>query len=193
MSEQTQQGSKEPEDAPEADPRGTGEAGVTRSATDVPVDVPSLQAALAEARSEAAEARDKYLRSRADMDNFRKRIERTYADQSKAAQKDLLRRLLAVKDNIERALQYGESSQNGEGIMEGVRLTQYQLEQLLEQEGVKSIDAEGKPFDPQFEEAVHSVNDPNVCDHTVVQVVRRGYTYGDEVLRPAQVVVSVHE
>ena len=193
MTEQTQEGSNQPKDAPGADPRGAGEADVTSEAPELPADVPALQAALIEARTEAAEARDKYLRSRADMDNFRKRIERTYSDQRRMAQKDLLRRLLAVKDNIERALQYGESSQNGEGIMEGVRLTQYQLEQLLEQEGVKAIDAEGKPFDPNFEEAVHSVNDPNVGDHTVVQVVRRGYTYGDEVLRPAQVVVSVHE
>jgi molecular chaperone GrpE len=71
-------------------------------------------------------------------------------------------------------------------------LTQYQLNSLLQQEGVKPIEAEGKIFDPHLQEAVHRVNDPNVPDHTVVQVARTGYTYGDEVLRPAQVVVSVH-
>jgi molecular chaperone GrpE len=103
-------------------------------------------------------------------------------------------RLLSVKDNLERALHYGESSPtNGESIMEGVRLTQYQLDNLLQLEGVEAIEAEGKTFDPHLEEAVQRVNDVCVPDHTVVQVVRNGYMYGDEVLRPAQVVVSVHD
>jgi molecular chaperone GrpE len=98
-----------------------------------------------------------------------------------------------VKDNLERALHYGEAAgANNESIVEGVRLTQYQLDTVLQGEGVQPIEAEGKIFDPHLEEAVHRVNDPNVPDHTVVQVVRPGYTFGDDVLRPAQVVVSVH-
>jgi molecular chaperone GrpE len=76
--------------------------------------------------------------------------------------------------------------------MEGVRLTQYQLNQMLQKEGVDPIEAEGQPFDPRLAEAIQSVNDQSVDDHTVVKVVRTGYTYGDEVLRPAQVIVSVH-
>lgn len=153
----------------------------------------SLEEALASARAEASEMRDKYLRTHAEMDNFRKRMERNYAEQSRAHAKSLLNRLLTVKDNLERALQYGNDSTNGESVMEGVRLTLYQLDNLLEQEGVKPIDADGREFDPRLDEAVHSVHDPNVADHTVVQVVRTGYTLGDEVLRPTQVVVSVHE
>ena len=120
---------------------------------------------------------------------------RLNADLAKTSKKSLLSKLLGVKDNLERALHYGEAAEgNGEGIIEGVRLTRYQLDQLLQQEGVRPIEAEGQPFDPRFEEAVHSVNDETVPDNTVIQVVRRGYTYGDdgEVLRPAQVVVSVH-
>jgi molecular chaperone GrpE len=153
----------------------------------------SLEEQLASARAEADDMRDKYLRTRAEMDNFRKRMERNYADQSRSQTKALLSRLLGVKDNLERALQYGDGGQSGEGIIEGVRLTLYQLDNLLEQEGVKGIEAEGRAFDPHLDEAVHSVHDPEVADHTVIQVVRKGYTYGDEVLRPAQVVVSVHE
>jgi molecular chaperone GrpE len=158
-------------------------------------EVHALREELAIAQRSAAENQDKFLRARAEMENFRKRIERTYADLSKSSKKDLLRRLLAVKDNLERALHYGEASEGGEGIMEGVRLTQYQLDQLLAQEGVKPIDAEGKPFDPRQQEAVQSINDPNVPDHTVVQVVRTGYSYQDEdeALRPAQVIVNVHQ
>jgi molecular chaperone GrpE len=179
-----------------ADPRSETEA-ATAGGVDVPdqTDVATLQSQLAAAREEAAENYHRYLRARADMENFKKRMERTYADQAKSAKMQLLTKLLGVKDNLERALQYGEDSPSngGEGIMEGVRLTQYQLDQLLTQEGVEPIDAQGKPFDPRLEEALQSVHDPSVPDHTVVQVVRRGYTYGDDVLRPAQVIVSVHD
>lgn len=152
-----------------------------------------LEEQLEQARTEADEMRDKFLRARADMDNFRKRMERSYAEQSRSQTKSLLAKLLSVKDNLERALQFGNGAQNGESIIEGVRLTLYQLDNLLEQEGVKVIEAEGRPFDPRLEEAVHSVQDPEVEDQTVVRVVRRGYTYRDEVLRPAQVVVSVRQ
>jgi molecular chaperone GrpE len=158
-------------------------------------EVAMIREALALAQQEAAENQDKYLRARADMENYKKRIERTYADLAKSAKKDLLRKLLSVKDNLERALQYGETAEGGagEGIIEGVRLTQYQLDQLLAQEGVQPIEAKGQPFDPQEQEAIHSVSDDQVPDHTVVEVVRKGYRYQDEVLRPAQVVVSVHD
>jgi molecular chaperone GrpE len=178
---------------PTLDARAQSEAA---AATDIPADpvddAVTLRQELEGARAEASACQDKYLRSLAEMENFKKRIERTYADLTTSSKKDLLKKLLAVRDNLERALQYGTSSENGEGIMEGVRLTQYQLDGLLAQEGVKDIEAEGQPFDPRLEEAVHSVDDPNVPDHTVVQVVRKGYTYQDQVLRPAQVVVSVH-
>lgn len=171
------------------DPRYEAEA---NAAGGTARDAPNLVQELAEARQEAADANDRYLRARADMENYKKRIERTYADRARDSKKDLLRKLLGVKDNIERALQYGDNGTAGESIMEGVRLTQYQLDRLLETEGVHSIDAEGKPFDPRLEEAIQSVDDPDVADHTVVRVVQPGYTYQDEVLRPAQVIVSVH-
>jgi molecular chaperone GrpE len=178
---------------PALDARAQHEAAAAADPNAQQVDeLESLREDLESARNEASSYQDKYLRSLAEMENFKKRVERTYADLTMSSKKDLLRKLLAVRDNLERALQYGTSSEDGEGIMEGVRLTQYQLDGLLAQEGVKDIDADGKPFDPRLEEAVHSVDDPNVPDHTVVQVVRKGYTYQDEVLRPAQVVVSVH-
>jgi molecular chaperone GrpE len=182
-------------DAVIADPHGDAEAVTLEGAATE--DAASLRKQLDEARVELDAAQDRYLRVRADMENFRKRLERTYADRITETRKDLLRKLLTVRDNIERALQYGESAKDGEGIMEGVRLTQYQLDQLLLQEGLKPIDAAGKPFDPHLEEAIQSVADPSVPDHTVVQVVRSGYTYQAgsseaEVLRPAQVIVNVH-
>jgi molecular chaperone GrpE len=164
----------------------------TSAPADTKRDTDMLVQELAEARRQADEAQDRFLRARADMENFKKRVERNYADRNHAAKKDLLRKILGVKDNLERAVQFGSTAQNGEGVLEGIKLTQYQLDQILQSEGVQAIEALGKPFDPRFQEAVHSVNDPQVPDHTVVQVARAGYTYGDEVLRPAQVIVSVH-
>jgi molecular chaperone GrpE len=155
--------------------------------------VESLRQQLDEAQQEAAQNYDKFLRARADMENYRKRMERTSAERTDNARKAILTKLLAVKDNLQRALHYGEShGDNTEGIIEGVKLTEYQLNQILSQEGVQRIEAEGKPFDPADEEAVQTVHDPNTADHQVVQVVRDGYTYRDEVLRPAQVIVNVH-
>lgn len=156
-------------------------------------DIDTLRQQRDDARQEAAQNYDKFLRARADMDNFRKRMERTSTERAASARKDILTKLLAVKDNLQRALHYGEShGDNTEGIIEGVKLTEYQLNQILTQEGVERIDAEGKPFDPADEEAVQTVHDPSVPDHQVVQVVREGYTYKDDVLRPAQVIVNVH-
>lgn len=154
-------------------------------------DATTLRDELESARERADDYENKYLRARADMENYKKRIERTYADLAKSGKKDLLAKLLAVKDNLERALRFGESSGENGGVIEGVRLTEYQLNQLLEQQGVTPIEAQGQPFNPADQEAVQTVHDPNLPDHTVVQVAREGYMYGDEVLRPAQVVVNV--
>jgi molecular chaperone GrpE len=195
MTDQTDRVVDPSQDEPSLDPHAEGEAAAAAGTdtTEETDNVETLKQALEASREEASTNQDRYLRARADMENYKKRIERTYADLAKASKKTLLSKLLGVKDNLERALQYGESAGgNGEGIMEGVRLTQYQLDQLLNQEGVQQIEAEGKPFDPRLEEALQTVQDPGVPDHTVVQVVRNGYTYDDEVLRPAQVIVSVH-
>jgi molecular chaperone GrpE len=174
------------------DPRSVEE--MQTSGGDAGDSIEELRRQLEESRQDAAAQQEKFLRVRADMENYKKRMERTYADRAHGSKKDLLQKLLGVKDNLERALHYGGSGEaGGESLMEGVRLTQYQLDQMLQKEGVETIVAEGKPFDPHLEEAIQSVNDSTVDDGTVVQVVRSGYTYGDEVLRPAQVIVSVHE
>jgi molecular chaperone GrpE len=157
-------------------------------------EVDSLKQLLQAAREEAATNEDRFLRARADMENFRKRIERNASDSIKDVRKGLLLKMLTVRDNLERAIQFGESgSTSGESLMEGVRLTSYQLDQVLESEGVRAIETVGEPFNPHLEEAVHRVTDPSVPDGTVVQEARRGYVYGEDVLRPAQVVVSVHD
>jgi molecular chaperone GrpE len=186
------------------DPRAQGEATTVAESQASPVeedslrdatsDIAGLQSELEEARQLAVDSQDKHLRVLAEMENFKKRTQRLYLDAAESRQKALYGKLLGVKDNLERALQYGDSSSGnaGESIIEGVRLTEYQLDQLLAQEGVHPIEVLNQPFDPRLSDAIQSVNDPSVPDHTVIQVVRGGYTYNDEVLRPAQVIVSVH-
>jgi molecular chaperone GrpE len=180
----------------EFDPRAQSESAATSGAGPVGEadDIQTLRAERDAALEQAAADYDRFLRSRADMENYKRRLERTHADLARNSKKMLLQKLLSVEDNLERALQYAESSQ--EGIVEGVRLTKSQLDQLLSQEGVRPIQAEGRPFNPRLHEAVQTVHDPNLPDNQVVQVVRKGYIYGendDEVLRPAQVVVNVHD
>jgi molecular chaperone GrpE len=158
-------------------------------------DPSALAEQLEDARREASENHARYLRVHADMENYKKRIERTYADLSRNSKKDLLLKLLGVKDNLERALSYGAQADPGQGesIIQGVRLTEYQLDQLLRGEGVTPMDLKGKPFDPQLAEAVSTVVNPNLPDHSVAEVVQQGYMYQDHVLRPANVLVALKE
>ncbi|HEV3310674.1 MAG TPA: nucleotide exchange factor GrpE [Chloroflexota bacterium] len=174
---------------------GTSDAAEAVSEPFVGQDPESLMAELETARQEATENYDRYLRVHAEMDNYKKRIERTYAELARSTKKDLLLKLLNVKDNLERALAYGASTQPGEdgSVIQGVRLTEYQLDQVLRGEGVTPMDLRSQPFDPQVAEAINTVVDPRLPDHSVAEVVQQGYLYLDDVLRPAKVIVAVKE
>jgi molecular chaperone GrpE len=154
-----------------------------------------LASELEDARREASENYDRYLRVHAEMENYKKRIERTYADLSRNSKKDLLLKLLGVKDNLERALSYGQNGEQGENesVIQGVRLTEYQLDQLLRTEGVSPMDLKGQAFDPQLAEAVSTLVNRDLPDHSVAEIVQQGYMYQDDVLRPAKVVVAVRD
>lgn len=142
---------------------------------------------LAEARRQADENHDKYLRTLAELENVRKRLEKTYKNRVVEAQRNLLRGFLEVADNLERAL---EAAQEGGDITGGVELTYRQLQRLLAQYGVEPIDAVGKPFDPMKHEAVGTVPANGMEDETVIAEERRGYIHDDELLRPARVYVA---
>src|SRR5947209_145986 len=129
MTEQTNQPVSAAEET-DLDPRSAGEAQTARETSGSELtEIEQLRADLQQAREEAADSYDKFLRTRAEMENFKKRMERTYADRAELSKKELLRKLLGVKDNIERALHYGTAADaSGESLLEGVRLTQYQLD-----------------------------------------------------------------
>lgn len=154
--------------------------------------VAELRAQLAAARAEAAENWEKYLRCRAEMENYRRRVEATYAQLARESRRALLRRFLEVLDNLDRALAAGSEASSAAPLLEGVELTRKQFLTLLEQEGVRPISALGQPFDPRLHEAIGTLAVPD-AEGTVVHEALRGYIVDDDLLRPARVIVATHE
>jgi molecular chaperone GrpE len=145
---------------------------------------------------EAAELRDKMLRTLAEMENLRKRTSREVADARTYAISGFARDILEIADNLQRALdavpaEAKASADPGlKALIEGVELTERSLLNTLEKNGVKKFDPSGEKFDPNFQQAMYEVPDPSVPAGTVVQVVQAGYMIGERVLRPALVAVS---
>jgi molecular chaperone GrpE len=140
------------------------------------------------ASQETAEMKDRYLRTLADFENFRKRSEREKSDFFKYALAGLLRELLPVLDNFDRAL---EHAAEGDDFHRGVLLVYKQMFDALTKHGLRPIDQAGVPFDPNIHEAVVREEDPSVPSHTVVAVLQKGYFIHDRLLRPAMVKVAV--
>ncbi|WP_316203419.1 nucleotide exchange factor GrpE [Bradyrhizobium sp. SZCCHNS3051] len=145
---------------------------------------------------EAADARDKMLRTLAEMENLRKRTAREVADARMYGITGFARDVLDIADNLQRALDAvpAETRANADAglksLIEGVELTERSLLNTLEKNGVKKFDPTGQKFDPNFQQAMYEVPDPSVPSGTVVQVVQAGFMIGERVLRPALVGVS---
>lgn len=151
-----------------------------------------LEAALAAKGREAAEHYDRYLRALADFENYRRRVQREREEWTRLAQERLLRDLLPVLDNFDRALQTEPDRGQLQGFVAGIELIRRELLKVLERIGVTPFSAVGEPFDPQRHEAVMRVETVEVPSQTVVEEIERGYLLGDRVLRPARVKVAVH-
>lgn len=152
--------------------------------------IAELEAQLAQARQEAAENWNKFLRERADMDNFRKRQERVLTDRVQQQKKALFNKLLAVMDNLERALVYQDTMDRKE-LQQALRLIQWQMSEVLRSEGLNTVPTVGEPFNPYVHEAIEAVENSDKPEGTIVEEVLKGYTLGDETLRPARVKVSM--
>lgn len=145
---------------------------------------------------EAAESRDKMLRTLAEMENLRKRTTREVADARSYGIAAFARDVLDIADNLQRALDAVPADTKAaadpglKALIEGVELTERSLLNTLEKNGVKKFDPSGEKFDPNFQQAMYEVPDPSVPPGTVVQVVQAGYMIGERVLRPALVAVS---
>jgi molecular chaperone GrpE len=145
---------------------------------------------------ELAEAKDRILRTLAEMENLRKRTTREIADARSYGITAFARDVLDIADNLQRALDAvpAEAKANADpglkALIEGVELTERSLLNTLEKNGVKKFDPTGERFDPNFQQAMYEVPDPSVPAGTVVQVVQTGYKIGERILRPALVGVS---
>jgi molecular chaperone GrpE len=145
---------------------------------------------------EAAESRDKMLRTLAEMENLRKRTTREVTDARIYGIQNFARDVLDIADNLQRALDAVPADTKAaadpglKALIEGVELTERSLLNTLEKNGVKKFDPSGEKFDPNFQQAMYEVPDSSVPPGTVVQVVQAGYTIGERVLRPALVAVA---
>jgi molecular chaperone GrpE len=167
-----------PEDTPQDD-----------TAQETSPSVEELRAQLQQARDEVAQYKDKYLRERAEMENFRKRQERIANDRMERYKRELLGKVLEVVDNLDRAMNY-QDSLDREGLQQGLRMVQWQLNEMLRTEGLSPVATVGEQFDPRVHEAIENVVTAEHPEGTVVEEVRKGYMIGNETLRPARVKVS---
>jgi molecular chaperone GrpE len=135
----------------------------------------------------AAKYLDMAKRTQAEFENYRKRAARDAAQAGERAKSNLIRELLPVVDNLERALRTANPEEDH--LAEGVRLVHAELVSTLERNGVKAFDPAGEPFDPTFHEALSTREGENGSG-VVLDVVEKGYKLGDAVIRPARVVVS---
>jgi len=153
-------------------------------------EIEKLRQQIAEKDREVAELKDKYLRVLADSDNVRKRA-RLQADETIRLQREnLLRELLPIIDNLERAVGAAQGGGNGKSIVEGVEMVLRSMFDFLKVQGVSQLDSIGQAFDPQKHEAVDHVASSEHPPNTVIAEFHRGYQIGDRTLRPARVSVA---
>ncbi len=151
---------------------------------------------LSRLRIEAADMRDRALRTMADMENLRRRTEREVADAKQYAVANFARDMLSVSDNLQRALSAisEDARANADpalkSLLEGVEMTERDMLNLLDKYGVKRIDPKGEKFDPNFHQAMFEVPNPDAAHGSVIEVVQSGYLIGERVLRPALVGVA---
>ncbi len=149
----------------------------------------SIQEEVDHLKNELDHVRDIYLRKLAEFDNFRKRTEREREDFQQTAGEDLVKELLPVLDNFERALQQ-EKTDSG-AFRDGIEMIARQFWDTLQRKGLEVVNPEGQPFDPELHEAVQRVETADHAPGTVVWVMLKGYTFGDRLIRPAMVGVAV--
>jgi molecular chaperone GrpE len=153
-------------------------------------DLTELQHQLAEKTQEAAENYARLMRLAADMENLKKRQERERADLLQFANENLVKELLPVVDNLERALAHGRQSEAPEALLEGIEMVYQGFLKALERFGVTPLDSLGHPFDPAFHNAVMQEAAPDLPDCSVIKELQKGFLMNQRLLRPAMVVVA---
>jgi molecular chaperone GrpE len=149
-----------------------------------------LQQALAAKTEECQGLNERYLRSAAEFENYKRLAQRDQRDHIRYANEQIIKELLPVVDNLERAVKAAKDSGNSEGLVQGVDLTLKQLMGVLTKFGVQLVSTVGQPFDPTAHHAVMSVASTQIPENHVVEEFQRGYRLHDRILRAAMVSVS---
>jgi molecular chaperone GrpE len=182
LSKSPHKGSHEPAASEEqSDPQVTPE---------IPSDPPELQKQLLEKTKEAEENYAHLLRLAADMENLKKRQEKERADLLLYANENLIKELLPVVDNLERALEHGRQSEAPEAMLQGIDLVYQGFLKALAKFGVTPLDSVSQQFDPAFHNAVMQEETTAVPDCTITKELQKGYLMNQRLLRPAMVVVA---
>ncbi len=158
--------------------------------TEVVSETDSLAEELESAQEEARNKQELYLRALAEMDNLRKRNQREKEDIAKFGNENILREILPVIDNLERAIEHAATQEDGGGLLEGVQMTLSQFTGVMQKFGVESISSPGEPFDPAHHQAVGQLETDEVPANHVAKELQKGYLLNSRLLRPAMVMVA---
>jgi len=150
----------------------------------------SLEAKLESAENKAQENYDRLLRLSAEFDNYKKRTSREMRDMVKFANEKFIVELLGVVDNLERAIASVPEADADDPLLQGVQLTLSEVLKLLDRQNIHVVESLGKPFDPNFHQAMMQQEADDHPPHTVIGEMQKGYTMHDRLIRPAMVVVS---
>ena len=135
--------------------------------------------------------KDKYLRLYSEFENFRRRTAREKLEQTKTAGEDVVKSILPVLDDLERASQSMNSTDNVQALREGVELVIHKFKQILKQKGLEEMETLHKPFDPEFHEAIAQIPAPSAeLEEKIIDQVEKGYFFNEKVIRYAKVVVA---
>ena len=166
----------------------TGEKKKVKKTTDKKIE--TLTKELEACKESVADWEDKFLRLAADHDNYKKRSAREFNDLMQHANEALIGQLIPIVDNFERALTTATSCDDFTSFHQGVEMIYRQIRKLLEQQGVREIEALNEPFDPHVHEALMVIEKEDTPPELVVEEIEKGYMLNDKVLRPSKVAVS---
>ena len=166
--------------------------GIGKEAKTDPADpIKEMEARLETAEQEAKENYDRFLRLSAEFENYKKRSEREINEFRKYANELLIKEILSVADNLERALDSSRNNKQADtGLVEGVDMTLKEILNIFEKFSVKPVESLGNPFDPAFHQAVMQEETDSYPGNTVINEIQKGYMMHDRLIRPAMVVVS---
>lgn len=181
----------EPRESTEQDDEAKAEAGgSTPPSSGSGAPPPESGDPLAKAQAEAAKLKDAWLRTAADFDNFRKRSKRELDEARRGGREEVLRALLPVFDNLDRAIQSSVRSSDVKAMVDGLSMVHRQFVDALGREGITRVPTVGQAFDPSIHEAIQQVDTDEHPPGTVIAEVQSGYSQGERLLRAAMVVVA---